>query len=403
MTRAGTSRRVLGSLAMAALLAAIAPASAHATTSSLTNVAIGTDDMAFRPGRGPAAPTGCDPDGTSTLRLDTRGPVTGSRSSRGTVSATVTFGPQTANDAQDVFYGYDTLSGQVTDVSGSFTMDVPGPTISGTFTGPSATPLGSYPNAGSCYGVGPGEGFGYSDLARAAFAAVAVTVDVAAVIDGQPVTARAFLRADTLCFDTTTVTGNCSYSNAQWLLSFVPLPLVVTADDLTRDVGAPNPPLTASAAGLVDGDALADLAGALSCTTPADASSPAGEYPITCNGLSSPKYLVTYAPGTLHVVKAPTALAVEPATTASTVLTQKATFAARLTSRGGAPVAGQTVRFDADTGETCSAVTDASGRATCTVPVLGSPRVLLAQGYEAGFAGTDRYLPASGEAPVTLL
>ncbi|MBB4664764.1 outer membrane protein OmpA-like peptidoglycan-associated protein [Conexibacter arvalis] len=80
-----------------------------------------------------------------------------------------------------------------------------------------------------------------------------------------------------------------------------PAPLRVIARDASRAVGAPDPPLDAVVEGFVAGDGLDRLDGSLRCTTPADASSPPGRYPITCAGVSSPDYAIAFEAGTLTV------------------------------------------------------------------------------------------------------
>ncbi|MGD0249042.1 MAG: MBG domain-containing protein, partial [Candidatus Limnocylindrales bacterium] len=78
--------------------------------------------------------------------------------------------------------------------------------------------------------------------------------------------------------------------------------LVVTADSLSKNAGDPNPTLTYTISGWVDGDTEASLTTPPTCTTTADASSLAGTYPITCAGAASDKYAITYTPGVLTVV-----------------------------------------------------------------------------------------------------
>ena len=82
-------------------------------------------------------------------------------------------------------------------------------------------------------------------------------------------------------------------------------PLTVTADDATKVLGAPNPDLTAGFDGFVNGEGPDALGGTLTCTTTAMTSSPVGTYPITCSGLTSPDYRVSYVDGTLSVTFAP--------------------------------------------------------------------------------------------------
>lgn len=87
-------------------------------------------------------------------------------------------------------------------------------------------------------------------------------------------------------------------------------PLTVTAANAAQQYGQPTPNLnTATYSGFVNGDTPASLRGTLKCTTPATPASPVGAYPITCSGLSSPNYVITYVPGTLTITPAPLTLA----------------------------------------------------------------------------------------------
>ena len=83
-------------------------------------------------------------------------------------------------------------------------------------------------------------------------------------------------------------------------------PLTVTADDANKVFGAPVPALSASFIGFVNGDGPGSLLGSLTLTTGATSTSPAGAYPITASGVSSPNYIVSFAPGTLTIAPANT-------------------------------------------------------------------------------------------------
>ena len=105
-------------------------------------------------------------------------------------------------------------------------------------------------------------------------------------------------------------TINCSgLSSTQYAITFVPgkltvtpTPLTLNATSVTRGYGAANPPLNnITPSGFVNGDTLSSLSGTLNCTTTASQTSPVGAYPITCSGLSSPNYSITYVSGTLSV------------------------------------------------------------------------------------------------------
>jgi hypothetical protein len=85
------------------------------------------------------------------------------------------------------------------------------------------------------------------------------------------------------------------------VININPAGLVITADDKTKLLNAPNPTLTASYSGFAAGDGPGLLTGTLNCTTTAGTNSPVGSYPINCSGQSSPNYTITYVPGTLLV------------------------------------------------------------------------------------------------------
>ncbi|MDE3204210.1 MAG: hypothetical protein KGQ66_08290, partial [Acidobacteriota bacterium] len=107
--------------------------------------------------------------------------------------------------------------------------------------------------------------------------------------------------------------GTLQASNNYTLGSFVPgvltigpATLTVAADSQARMYGQPNPGLTATVTGFVNGDPPSVVSGSPSCTTDAVASSPVGSYQITCvtTGMSAANY-VFGAPlsGTLTVTQ----------------------------------------------------------------------------------------------------
>ena len=55
--------------------------------------------------------------------------------------------------------------------------------------------------------------------------------------------------------------------------------LTVTADDQSKTYGAANPTLTHTTTGFVNGDDEGDLGGAITCSTPADETSPGRRLP----------------------------------------------------------------------------------------------------------------------------
>jgi len=77
--------------------------------------------------------------------------------------------------------------------------------------------------------------------------------------------------------------------------------LTIHADNKTRILGAPNPQLTASYIGLVNGDTATSLDTPVQLSTTATTTSPPGRYPITASGASDANYDSTFMPGTLTV------------------------------------------------------------------------------------------------------
>ncbi len=92
-------------------------------------------------------------------------------------------------------------------------------------------------------------------------------------------------------------------------LTITPAPLTISADSKNRPYGAPNPPLTASYSGFVNGDSPASLSTPATLSTTATAASHVGSYPISVSGGSSGDYSITFAPGTLRITPAPLTIA----------------------------------------------------------------------------------------------
>ena len=82
--------------------------------------------------------------------------------------------------------------------------------------------------------------------------------------------------------------------------------LSITASNIAQQYGTPIGALNnVIYTGFVNGDTASSLSGTLTCTTTATQASPVGTYPITCSGLSSPNYKITFLPGTLTITSAP--------------------------------------------------------------------------------------------------
>lgn len=136
----------------------------------------------------------------------------------------------------------------------------------------------------------------------------------------------------------------------------------------------------------------------------------AGSYSVTA-GVSGVTDPASFSLTNTSVVAAPTALAASRASLSLAGETLRVTgLSATLTSEGS-PVSGQTIDFTNARGTTtlCSAVTDASGVASCSATVTGTPfsnaRLalnLLGHGYTATFADTPSYTGSMATARVTL-
>jgi hypothetical protein len=200
------------------------------------------------------------------------------------------------------------------------------------------------PAAGAVLNVGNGQtlhvDFTPADAANYTNASKDVTINVvratltiktvdASKVYGQPnpafsVTYSGFLNGDTpatlggaLAFTTAATTASnagvypvtpSGLTSANYAVNFVAgnltiekAPLVVTANNAAKILGAANPAFTASYAGFVLGQTPSVLGGTLTFTTPATAASPVGVYPVTPSGLTSNNYAITYAGGTLSI------------------------------------------------------------------------------------------------------
>jgi hypothetical protein len=78
--------------------------------------------------------------------------------------------------------------------------------------------------------------------------------------------------------------------------------LTVTADNQTKLLNAPNPPLTFKIIGFKNGETASVLTTQPTCTSTAATTSPAGSYPITCSGAAANNYAFSYVGGTLTIM-----------------------------------------------------------------------------------------------------
>jgi hypothetical protein len=98
-----------------------------------------------------------------------------------------------------------------------------------------------------------------------------------------------------------------------------PAVLTVTATNATRVFRQPNPTLTATIAGFVNGDTSSVVTGSPSLSTTATIASPVGSYPIiaTQGTLVAANYIFTFVNGTLTVTKVPSSVGLSVPTTPS--------------------------------------------------------------------------------------
>lgn len=78
-------------------------------------------------------------------------------------------------------------------------------------------------------------------------------------------------------------------------------PVVITADDLTKNIGDNNPTLTFKSTGLKNSETASVFTTQPTLSTTAVTDSPAGQYPITVSGAVATNYDFTYVNGKLTV------------------------------------------------------------------------------------------------------
>lgn len=91
--------------------------------------------------------------------------------------------------------------------------------------------------------------------------------------------------------------------------------LTVTAPDVTRTYGVPNPAFVPQYLGFVNGDNQSNLTTLPDLTTTATITSPPGNYPIQVIGGSSPNYIINPVGGTLTITPSPSEIVVPNAFT----------------------------------------------------------------------------------------
>jgi hypothetical protein len=112
--------------------------------------------------------------------------------------------------------------------------------------------------------------------------------------------------------------------------------LTVTADNFTRPYNAPNPTLTATITGFVNGETAAVVTGAPSLTTTATITSPVGTYPIVAaqGTLAAANYNFAFVNGTLTIAAGASTTTTLSANPTSTQFGTPITFTATVAPSG---------------------------------------------------------------------
>ena len=177
-------RSVIRTSAAAALTAlGLVAASVPAFALTGTNASNPTGPL-FAVHEGPSDPAGCSKLGVSTPTFSgVVGITVGPHSGRYLhLDGEVTLGPQvhSVDPDDDPIYGFPAEYGPATDVSGTFSIadhNGDNAAVTGTIDSLAAPMSGSLTNVGSCYGVGPGNHFGWNDVTSGALTVMDLIVN----------------------------------------------------------------------------------------------------------------------------------------------------------------------------------------------------------------------------------
>jgi gliding motility-associated-like protein len=103
-----------------------------------------------------------------------------------------------------------------------------------------------------------------------------------------------------------------TFSASNYSITYLPAdiivtaaPLIITADNKTKYLNEPNPPLTVSYSGFVNNEDFSQLTTQPYLNTNATQASPSGQYLIHVSGASSTQYNISYVQGTLTIMTMP--------------------------------------------------------------------------------------------------
>jgi hypothetical protein len=186
---------------------------------------------------------------------------------------------------------------------------------------------------------------------------------------------------------------NYSVSTNTGTLTVTPATLVVTAADQTRVFSAPNPPLTVSFSGFVNGEDTNALNGAPELDTTVTLNSPVGSYAITVSSgtLTSSNYSFLFVAGTLMVDMADSSSALNSSENPSTQ-DAAVTFTSVVSATEPATaIPSGDVQFFANGVAMGAAVPLVSGVATLTSSALSAGSNVV----EGVYMGNSNFLPST--------
>ncbi|MGA2865253.1 MAG: MBG domain-containing protein [Verrucomicrobiota bacterium] len=187
---------------------------------------------------------------------------------------------------------------------------------------------------------------------------------------------------------------NYTVSVTNGVLTVIPAPLTVQANNQSRLYGQANPAFTATCTGFVNGDTPASLSSPPVLTTPATAADSPGNYPIHVGGAASPNYALNFVDGTLTILPA----ASQGLLTASTnpaLPGQPVTFTLALSAVApGAGTPSGTMQVRIDGAAAGGPVPLSGGAASYTASSLAHGRHTVAAEYagDANFGGVTNVL-----------
>ncbi|MFT3743061.1 MAG: MBG domain-containing protein [Pyrinomonadaceae bacterium] len=174
-------------------------------------------------------------------------------------------------------------------------------------------------------------------------------------------------------------------------LSITAVQLTVTANNQTRVYGAPNPTLTYSITGFVNGEGVGVVTGTPSITTTANATSAPGTYPITTavGTLAAPNYTFTTANGTLTVTQAATTTTITNAAALGNPTSAGQSYAVNWSTTPVAPATGTPTGnvTVTDGTQTCTAAV-AAGTCNLTSATSGTKTITATYAGDANFTGS---------------